>query len=69
MPAITTPLVRVFRVNGRDLPDPAPGTTPERALELLALTDPSLNNGVLEAPVSGGGKLTYPIKINIGNKG
>lgn len=64
-----TELKRVFRVNNRDLPDPDPKSSPERALELLAIADPTLNNAVVEPPVANGGKLVYSIKVNIGNKG
>lgn len=69
MPATIQELMRVFRVNNRDLPDPDPKVTPERALELLAIADPSLNNAVVEAPVVGNGLIAYPIKVNLGNKG
>lgn len=69
MAATITELTRVFRANNRDLADPAPDSTPERALELLALADPALNNAVLEAPVAKDGKLIYPLKVNLGNKG
>lgn len=62
-------LTRVFRANNRDLPDPDPKASPERALELLAIADPSLNNAVVEAPRAANGQLVYPIKVNLGNKG
>jgi len=64
-----TPLKRVFRVNNRDLADPDPAASPERALELLAIADSSLNNAVVEAPVAQDGRLVYPLKVNLGNKG
>lgn len=64
-----TELRRVFRHNGKDIADPAPGQPPEKALEILALADPSLNNAVVEPPEAKDGKQVYPIKTSIGTKG
>lgn len=69
MPVTTTELKRVFRYKGEDLIDPAPSESPEKALEILSISKPELNNAVVEPPESEDGKLVYPVKKSIGTKG
>lgn len=69
MSVTVTELKRVFRHKGTLLPDPSPSSPPEKALELLALAHPELNNGVVEPPQAEGGKLVYNIKTSVGTKG
>lgn len=64
-----TELKRVFRHDGENLPDPDPSAAPEKAVELLALAHPELNNAVVEPPETKDGKLVYKIKTSVGTKG
>jgi PRTRC genetic system protein C len=62
-------LRRVFRHNGKDLPDPAPAQSPEKALEILALAHAELNNAVVEPPIAEKGLFVYPVKTSVATKG
>jgi PRTRC genetic system protein C len=64
-----TELKRIFVCKGEEFADPAPNQPPEKALEILALTNPELNNAVVEPPEAKYGKLVYNLKVNIGTKG
>lgn len=65
----TVELVRVFKHKGKELPDPDPSASPEKAVEILALAHPELNNAVVEPPEAIDGKLVYPLKVSTGTKG
>jgi PRTRC genetic system protein C len=69
MPVEILELKRVFVHKGETLNDPAPGQAPEKALEILSLSRPELNNAVVEPPEAKGGKLIYNLKTSIGTKG
>lgn len=70
MPEVkVTELKRVFVHKDEELADPAPSQPAEKALEILSLAHPELNNGVVEPPITKGGKLCYPIKVSVGTKG
>lgn len=69
MSITTKQVTRVFRQGGTEYPDPAPGCNPERALEILAIANPSLNNAALEGPSFESGKEVFQIKTNVGTKG
>lgn len=64
-----TPLARIFRFGGADIPDPAPSLSPEACLPILAQTNPSLLNAVCEGPTIEGDKQVYKLKTSIGSKG
>lgn len=60
---------RVFRYEGTELPDPAPGSKPDKCLELLAVSYPALNNAALDGPSFEGGKEIWQVKVEAGKKG
>jgi PRTRC genetic system protein C len=64
-----TELKRVFLYKGEEISDPAPAQAPEKAVELLALSRPELNNAVVEPPEAKGGKLRYNLKVSVGTRG
>jgi PRTRC genetic system protein C len=62
-------LKRVFVFSGTEVPDPLPGQSPEKCLEVLALSYPHLNNATVESARTEGGKQVYEIKTSYGTKG
>ena len=69
MPVTVTEIKRVFRFQGTEYADPAPGQPPAKCLELLSVTVPKLNNAAVETPVVEKGKEVFNIKEQYGAKG
>ncbi|MCR6656601.1 MAG: PRTRC system protein C [Opitutus sp.] len=69
MPVTVTNPKRIFRHNGRDYNDPAPSQTPERAVEILSATVPSLTNATIDPPKPEAGRLVFNVKTAVGTKG
>ncbi len=69
MPVTVKQLDRVFRFQGTEIPDPSPGATPERCLEILALNYAQFNNATVEEPITEDGKQVFNIKVAVGTKG
>lgn len=65
----TSNIVRVFVYQGTEYPDPVPTLSPERALNILSVSDPRFTNACLEGPVTQAGKEVWTIKIQAGTKG
>lgn len=64
-----TPIVRVFKVNGRTLPDPDPKLDPEQVRGVLAAAEPSVASAVLQGPTFENGRQVYAFTSAVGTKG
>lgn len=53
---------RVFRMNGVDLPDPAPDLEPQEALQLYARQYPHLRRAMLADPQMEGDVVIYEVE-------
>lgn len=62
-------ITRIFRHQGTDYPDPLPGQPAEKCLEVLAVSNPKLNNARLEGPELENGQHVYTLKVAVGTKG
>lgn len=70
-------LERVFKFNGKNLPDPDPEMTPKEVMELYSRQYPSLSNGEIAGPYYDGdqqnwkleGKQGYAMSGKYGTKG
>lgn len=69
MAMVTTELVRVFKYNSVDLPDPGPDLSAEDVRELYSATYPEILNATIEGPEQSGGQLVYTFKRAVGTKG
>lgn len=69
MSVTTKRLVRVFKFDGTEYPDPSPGASKDKSLELLAIANPKLNNAALDGPFFEAGKEVWQIKVAAGTKG
>lgn len=65
----TTELVRTFRYNSVDLPDPGAQFTPEQVRDLFSNTYPEIVSAAIEGPEEKGGKLQYTFRRAVGTKG
>lgn len=62
-------LRRVFKYNGRSLPDPDPAMSPDEVRVFYANTYPELQAGVVEGPEDEGNKLVFELRRAVGTKG
>jgi PRTRC genetic system protein C len=69
MPIKSKALVRVFKQDATVIADPAPHSSPQDALKVLAITYPRFNNAAVDGPFFDGGKEVWQIKIATGTKG
>lgn len=69
MPIKTEALIREFRYNGVNLPDPNPEATPEAVRDLLAATHPDIATAALDGPEITGNKQVYTFIKSVGTKG
>lgn len=69
MAVTTKPLVRVFKYEGTEYPDPTPGRPAEESLATLALSNAAFNNAALDGPFFKEGKQVFEIKVEEGTKG
>lgn len=60
---------RIFRMNGRDLPDPDPTMKPAEVLGHYARQFPKLLGGKIIDPVIEGDKHVYELRQSFGDKG
>ncbi len=65
----TTELVRTFRYNSVDLPDPGPQYTAEQVRDFFAATYPEIVSAAIEGPEEKDGKLVYTFRRAVGTKG
>ena len=63
------PLKRVFKYNGRSLPDPDPAMAPDEVRAFYATTYPELQSGVVDGPEEAGTRLHYELRRAVGTKG
>lgn len=68
MASLTT-VQRVFRFNGRDLPDPDATMKPTEVLTHYARQFPKLLGGKVIDPVHEDGKHVYEMRASFGDKG
>lgn len=69
MPATVIQASRVFRFNGRDLPDPHPEMTTDEVLNHYTGQYPQLLGGKVVPPTQEGDRLIYELRANFGDKG
>ena len=62
-------LKRVFKYNGRSLPDPDPAMKPDEVRTFYAHTYPELQSGVVDGPEENGARLEYELRRAVGTKG
>ena len=62
-------LKRVFKYNGRNLPDPDPAMSPDEVRTFYASAYPELQSGVVEGPDDEGNKLVFELRRALGTKG
>lgn len=62
-------LVRVFKYDGQELPDPAPTFSAAQVMDFYCANFPELLNAELEGPNEVDGKLVYTFKRSTGTKG
>lgn len=64
-----TELKREFLFDGKTLPDPNPGMTPEEIRKFYSGSHPELTNASLSGPKVEGDKARYSFSTEIGTKG
>lgn len=69
MSATILEAIRVFRFNGRDLPDPDVTMTPEEVLNHSARQHPKLLGGKVVGPTIEGDAHIYELRASFGDKG
>jgi PRTRC genetic system protein C len=69
MAAVIKSAPRVFKYGATEIPDPLPGATPERCLEVLRTKYPQFANAAVDGPLHEDGKQVYLIKTVAGTKG
>jgi len=69
MSAETKELVRTFRYNSVDLPDPRSQYTIEQVRDFYAATYPEIVSAAVEGPEEKDGKLVYTFRRAVGTKG
>lgn len=62
-------LIRVFRMNGTDLPDPDPSKSKDQVLEHYARQYPKLNGGKVVQLETTGDRMIFDLRANFGSKG
>lgn len=65
----TAELVRTFKYNSVDLPDPGPQYTAEQVRDLYSATYPEITSAAIEGPEQKDGKLVYSFRKAVGTKG
>ncbi len=60
---------RVFLYNGRTLPDPDPGLTPEQVKQFYSAIHADLTNATVEGGTFSGDTQTFEFKRGVGTKG
>lgn len=65
----TRALVRTFRYNSVDLPDPGAQYSTEEVRDLYAATYPEITSAAIEGPEEADGKLQYTFRRAVGTKG
>jgi PRTRC genetic system protein C len=69
MPLTITPVVRVFKYNGANLPDPNPSASVAEVQNILAGTHAEIATAVIDGPVTKGATHVYTIVRSAGTKG
>ena len=62
-------LRRIFKYNGRSLPDPDPAMSPDDVRAFYANTYAELQAGVVDGPDDEGNKLVFELRRAVGTKG
>jgi PRTRC genetic system protein C len=65
----TQPLVREFRYNGVNLPDPNPEANVEACRDLFAQTHPDIATAAVDGPELIGNKQVFTFIKSVGTKG
>lgn len=65
----TKELVRTFRYNSVDLPDPGAQYTVEQVRDFYSATYPEITSAAVEGPEEKDGKLVYTFRRAVGTKG
>jgi len=63
------PIVRKFKYNGVDLPDPNPALGIDGVRDILANTHPEIANAAIDGPTVKGEVHTYTFVKSVGTKG
>jgi PRTRC genetic system protein C len=69
MSLTTTPVLRVFLYNGRELADPDPSIPPEQVKQFYANIHPDLVNALVEEQAWEGTRQCFEFRRAIGTKG
>lgn len=65
----STRVTRIFRFDGRDLPDPNPKWSPDKVRSFYSSEHGELTNAAIKGPTLEGGTSVYLFQTVVGTKG